>query len=142
MRIRARPSRLDGTGKATAWSGTIPLKAGLNQIYARATDTSGNAHVVEITVIANGRPPASTSDVDPTIPVLLVFSSIGALVGAHAFLVGRSRLRRGGPKRTGQQKKKETVVVQQPKVRDPWLLAGRGFVNRQRGLRPPSVTGG
>src|SRR2546421_4042338 len=33
--------------------------------------------------IANGRPPALTSDVDPTIPVLLVFSSIGALVGAH-----------------------------------------------------------
>src|SRR3989475_546805 len=120
-------TRTTGT---TSWSGTIPVKAGLNQIYARATDTSGNEHVVEITVIADRRPPALTSDVDPTIPVLLVFSSIGALVGAHAFLAGRSRLRRGGPKRPGQQKKKETVVVQRPKVRAPWLLAGRGFVKR------------
>src|SRR2546428_401246 len=120
-------TRTTGT---TSWSGTIPVKAGLNQIYARATDTSGNEHVVEITVIANGRPPALTGDVDPTIPVLLVFSSIGALVGAHAFLAARSRPRRGGPKRTGPKKKKETVVVQQPKVRDPWLLAGRGFVKR------------
>ncbi len=118
------------TTGTTSWSGTIPLKAGLNQIYARATDTSGNAHVVEITVIADRPPPALTSDVDPTIPVLLVFSSIGALVGAHAFLAGRSRPRRGGPKRAGQPKKKETVVVQQPKARDPWLLAGRGFVKR------------
>src|SRR2546428_604661 len=110
MRIRARPSTLDG----------------------RATDTSGTAHVVEITVIADRPPPALTSDVDPTIPVLLVFSSIGALVGAHAFLAARSKPRRGGPKRAGpkKKKKKETVVVQQPKARDPWLLAGRGFVKR------------
>src|SRR2546428_745281 len=118
------------TTGTTSWSGTIPLKAGLNPIYARATDTSGNAHVVEITVIADRPPPALTSDVDPTIPVLLVFPSIGALVGAHAFLAGRSRPRRGGPKRAGQPKKKATVGVQRPQVPDPWLLAGRGFVKR------------
>jgi len=113
----------------TQWSGTIPLKAGMNQIYVRATDTSGNENVVEITVIADQRPPGLAGIVDPTIPVLLVFSSVGALVAAHAFHAGRSKTRRGGPKRAGP-KKQETVVVRPPKVRDPWILAGIGLVKR------------
>src|SRR5437867_1875847 len=112
------------TAGTTQWSGTIPLKAGTNQIYVRATDTSGNENVVEITVIAEQRPAGLAGIVDPTIPVLLVFASVGALVGAHAFVAGRSRTRRAGPK------KKETVVMQPPKSRDPSILAGKGLVKR------------
>src|SRR5438552_13217217 len=112
------------TAGTTQWSGTIPLKAGTNQIYVRATDTSGNENVVEITVIAEQRPAGLAGIVDPMIPVLLVFASVGALVGAHAFVAGRSRTRRAGPK------KKETVVVQPPKSRDPSIPAGKGLVKR------------
>jgi len=112
------------TAGTTQWSGTIPLKAGTNQIYVRATDTSGNENVVEITVIAEQRPAGLAGIVDPTIPVLLVFASVGALVGAHAFVAGRSRTRRAGPK------KKETVVVQPPKSRDPSIPAGKGLAKR------------
>jgi len=89
------------TGTST-WSGVVPLKAGVNQIYARATDTSGNKHVVVITVIASHPdqgPSVTPGGVDPTLPVLLVLAGMSALVGTHAFVWNRSRSKRPAPKK-------------------------------------------
>ncbi len=86
----------------TSWSGVVSLKAGTNQIYARATDTSGNKHVTVVTVIAGNPdqgPGLTPGEIDPTLPVLLVFAGIGALVGSHAFLWNRSRTSRPARKK-------------------------------------------
>jgi acid phosphatase len=113
------------TTGTTSWSGTVSLKAGTNHIYARAIDTSGNKHVVVITVIADqtDRGPGLVPSVDPTIPVLLVLSSVLALAGIHAFLWNRSRTPR-------QRQKKETGTVGRPEKWDRWLLAATGIFRR------------
>src|SRR5207247_1368369 len=73
--------------------------------------------------------------------VTILSPSDGAIVGPEDVTVvgtasdkvaigaGRSRTRRAGPKRAGP-KKKETVVVQPPKSRDPSILGGKGLVKR------------
>ncbi len=94
----------------TSWSGVVSLKAGTNKIYARATDTSGNNHVAVITVIAGNPdqgPGFGPGAIDPTLPVLLVFAGIAALVGTHAFLWNRSRTSRPA-------RKKQSATVRRP----------------------------
>ncbi|HVG36787.1 MAG TPA: alkaline phosphatase family protein, partial [Thermoplasmata archaeon] len=94
----------------TSWSGVVSLKAGTNKIYARATDTSGNNHVAVITVIAGNPdqgPGFVPGAIDPTLPVLLVFAGIAALVGTHAFLWNRSRTSRPA-------RKKQSATVRRP----------------------------
>src|SRR5256712_346470 len=90
------------TTGTTSWSGVVTLKAGTDQIYARATDTSGNKHVTVITVIATNPdqgPGVGPGVIDPTLPVLIVFAGISALVGTHAFLWNRSRTSRPARKK-------------------------------------------
>src|SRR3989442_15150371 len=41
------------TSGTTSWSGSVLLKEGMNHIYARAIDTSGNVWTAVITVIAD-----------------------------------------------------------------------------------------
>src|SRR5207245_6646753 len=87
-------------------------EAGTNKIYARATDTSGNKHVTVITVIANNPdrgPGVVPGLIDPTLPVLLVFAGISALVGTHAFLWNRSRTSRAA-------RKKHSASVRRPET--------------------------
>ncbi len=94
----------------TSWSGVVSLKAGTNKIYARATDTSGNKHVTVVTVIGGNPdqgPGVVPGAIDPTLPVLLVFAGIGALVGSHAFLWNRSRTSR-------RARKKQPAPVRRP----------------------------
>src|SRR3989441_990945 len=98
----------------TSWSGVVSLKAGTNKIYARATDTSGNKHVTVVTVIAGNPDPGpglTPGGIDPTLPVLLVFAGIGALVGTHAFLWNRSRTSRPA-------RKKQPAPVRRPEKAD------------------------
>ena len=100
------------TTGTTSWSGVVTLKAGTNNIYARATDTSGNKHVTVITVIANNPdrgPGVVPGLIDPTLPVLLVFAGISALVGTHAFLWNRSRTSRAA-------RKKHSASVRRPET--------------------------
>src|SRR3989454_764521 len=90
------------TTGTTSWSGVVTLIAGTNQIYARATDTSGNKHVTVITVIATNPdqgPGVGPGMIDPTLPVLIVFAGISALIGTHAFLWNRSRTSRPAQKK-------------------------------------------
>src|SRR3989441_304351 len=90
------------TTGTTSWSGVVTLKAGTNQIYARATYTSGNKHVTVITVIATNPdqgPGVGPGVIDPTLPVLIVFAGISALIGTHAFLWNRSRTSRPAQKK-------------------------------------------
>jgi len=82
------------TSGTTTWSGTVPLKAGTNRIYVRATDTSGNRKTAIVTVIAQhpdqSQPPLGAAG-DPAIPVLLAMAGIGGLIALHAILWNRSR---------------------------------------------------
>jgi len=108
----------------TSWSGSVLLNAGMNHIYARAIDTSGNVRTAVITVIADhsaqGVPSALA---DPTVPILLGMSPVVALAAIHAFLWNRTRTRGHGPK-------KETEIVRRLEKGDRWLLAGRGILKR------------
>ena len=102
------------TTGTTSWSGVVTLKAGTNQIYARATDTSGNKHVTVITVIATNPdqgPGVGPGVIDPTLPVLIVFAGISALIGTHAFLWNRSRTSRPA-------RKKHSARVRRPEKAD------------------------
>ena len=80
------------TSGTTSWSGSVLLKEGMNHIYARAIDTSGNVRTAVITVIADqsqGLSPASLAD--PTFPVLIGMSPVVALAAIHAVLWNRIR---------------------------------------------------
>jgi len=114
------------TTGTTSWSGVVPLKAGTNKIYARATDTSGNKHVTVVTVIA-GNPDQGTGVVpgaiDPTLPVLLVLSGIAALVGTHAFVWNRSRTPRPA-------RKKQSATVRRPEDRRRWFVGAKAIFRR------------
>jgi len=108
----------------TSWSGSVLLKAGMNHIYARAIDTSGNVRTAVITVIADHSDQGVPSALpDPTVPILLGMSLVVALAGIHAFLWNRTRSRGHGPK-------KETEIVPGREKADRWLLAGRGILKR------------
>src|SRR2546427_336991 len=102
MQLSTDNTTLTPTTGTTSWSGVVTLIAGTNQIYARATDTSGNKHVTVITVIATNPdqgPGVGPGVIDPTLPVLIVFAGISALIGTHAFLWNRSRTSRPAQKK-------------------------------------------
>ena len=102
------------TSGTTSWSGVVSLRAGINKIYARATDTSGNKHVTVITVIANNPdqgPGVVPGAIDPTLPVLIVLAGIAALVGTHALVWNRSRKSR-------PTRKKQSTTVHRPENRN------------------------
>ena len=72
--------------------GSVLLKAGMNHIYARAIDTSGNVRTAVITVIAEQSQSLSPASLaDPTFPALIGMSPVVALAAIHAFLWNRSR---------------------------------------------------
>ena len=79
----------------TAWSGTLTLAEGPNTIYARATDTSGNAATVTVSVTV--ATPSTGPSTGPGIPGFVL---IGAVVGAAAavavamFVLWRKRRRK------------------------------------------------
>src|SRR5437870_5820686 len=100
------------TSGTTSWSGSVLLNEGMNHIYARAIDTSGNAWTAVITVIANHANPGVTtaSLADPTVPILIAISPVVALAAIHASLRNRTKTPR-------KQGKKQTAVVGQSKKR-------------------------
>ena len=100
------------TSGTTSWSGSVLLNEGMNHIYARAIDTSGNAWTAVITVIANHAEPGVTtaSLADPTVPILIAISPVVALAAIHASLRNRTKTPR-------KQGKKQTPVVGQSKKR-------------------------
>src|SRR2546427_340716 len=100
------------TSGTTSWSGSVLLNEGMNHIYARAIDTSGNAWTAAITVIANHANPGVTtaSLADPTVPILIAISPVVALAAIHASLRNRTKTPR-------KQGKKQTAFVGQSKKR-------------------------
>src|SRR6266571_3840960 len=108
------------TSGTTSWSGTVRLKEGMNNIYARAIDTSGNVMTAVITVIADhsGQGVPSSFGPDPTLPILLGMSPVVALAAIHAFLWNRSRTPGSGVKKKAEivrRPEKGTVDSQPPK---------------------------
>ena len=81
----------------TSWSGTLTLAEGSNTIYARATDTSGNAATVTLSVTVQTPtqgPPRQ--GLDPVLGGLIVASVVGVgAVGVALFL--RRQRRRKSP---------------------------------------------
>src|SRR2546422_452524 len=117
------------TSGTTSWSGSVLLKEGMNHIYARAIDTSGNVWTAVITVIANHAEPGVVPEslADPTVPILIAMSPVVALAAIHASLRNRTKT----PRSRG---KKQTTVVGQSKPRDPWLFAANGLLKRMTGF--------
>jgi len=117
------------TSGTTSWSGSVLLKEGMNHIYARAIDTSGNVWTAVITVIANHAEPGVVPEslADPTVPILIAMSPVVALAAIHASLRKRTKT----PRSRG---KKQTTVVGQSKPRDPWLFAANGLLKRMTGF--------
>src|SRR3989449_17625 len=111
------------TSGTTSWSGSVLLNEGMNHIYARAIDTSGNAWTAVITVIANHANPGVTtaSLADPTVPILIAISPVVALAAIHASLRNRTKTPR-------KQGKKQTAVVgpSQKRGRGSRSAFGRG----------------
>ena len=81
------------TSGMTSWSGSVLLNAGMNHIYARAIDTSGNVKTTMITVIADqsSQGVQTATLADPTLPVVISMSPVVALAAVHAFLWNRTR---------------------------------------------------
>src|SRR3989441_1268981 len=117
------------TSGTTSWSGSVLLKEGMNHIYARAIDTSGNVWTAVITGIANHAEPGVVPEslADPTVPILIAMSPVVALAAIHASLRNRTK----SPRSRG---KKQTTVVGQSKPRDPWLFAANGLLKRMTGF--------
>jgi len=82
----------------TTWSGSVTLHAGANGIYARATDTSGNQAIVQISVTMQIGGPGP-SGLDPVI-LTTIFVAVAA-VGVTVALIAWKRSKAGKPPREG-----------------------------------------